>query len=390
MISLSNQIEIKTNVSNMNRYHVSISSKLNDPDWDEFVEMSNNGFHVQASYWAQFKKTNGYDVVRIIAKVEEEIVGGMQILLHKLVRSGNIGYLTKGPILDDAADQQLINLLFKALLQTVKECRLICLVIQPGKNNHIFESKLREYAIKSVSLSTAPRATVLVDLSKTNKELLASMRKKTRQNIRVSLRSGIKVREGTGADLNSFYSLYEAGSKRNNFIPFRKKYLLDLWNILDSKQMIKLFIAEYEGKDISALIVVLFRDTIYACLSGWSGQYANLQPNDALEWNAILWAKSNGFKFYDLCGIEIEAARARLKGDPIPEHLKRSATFYKLGFGEKIQIFPQNYVYISNPLLCDLFKLFESNIISKKILERVMRKFRTKIRNKFAVDINHT
>jgi len=380
MISLINEIEIKTNESNMNTYDVSISSKLRDPDWDEFIEKSSNGFHVQASYWAQLKSINGYKAIRIIVKLDDQIVGGMQILMHKLALSGNIGYLTKGPVLDDTSDLKLTNLLFKTLLQTAKRYRIICLVVQPGKKNNFLDSKLQECAVKSISLSTAPRATFLVDLSQSNEELLSNMRKKTRQNVRVGLRRGIKVREGTVADLHTFYSLYKSGSDRNNFVPFRKKYLFELWKILKSKEMIKLFIAEFEGKNISALIVFLFRDTVYGSLSAWSGHYSNLQPNEALEWNTILWAKTHGFRYYDLCGIEIEAAIARLKGELLPENIKKSATFYKIGFGGEIQIFPQNYVYIYNSILRMIFKLIESNIILKKIMERIMRNIRAKIR----------
>ncbi len=44
-----------------------------------------------------------------------------------------------------------------------------------------------------------------------------------------------------------------------------------------------------------------------------SEKYLNLQPNNLLCWDCILWAKNNGYKEFDLGGWQINA-RGHLKG----------------------------------------------------------------------------
>jgi lipid II:glycine glycyltransferase (peptidoglycan interpeptide bridge formation enzyme) len=381
-MSIAFTLNIEADILSVNPFVVSISSDLNDPEWDNYIEECPNGYHIQSSYWAQLKSKHGYNIKRIIVKRDDQIVAGAQILYHKLSILGHIGYLTRGPVLGETdPDPEIINLLFDSIKQTVIKYKIICLVLQPGKSNITLDSKVQKDAIKSISLSTAPRATVLVDLTKTTADILRSMRKKTRQNIRVGIKKGVKVRVGCADDLNTFYGLYKAGSERNNFTPFSKDYLFNLWNILNAREMIKIFIAEYNDQAVSALIVFLFRDTVYACLTGWSGEHKNLQPNEALEWHAILWAHSNGYRYYDLCGIEIAAARAKLDGETIPESLKKTPTFYKMGFGENIHIYPQNYVYIYNPIFRYVYRLVDSNILSRKYMERLLRNIRANMSN---------
>ena len=45
---------------------------------------------------------------------------------------------------------------------------------------------------------------------------------------------------------------------------------------------------------------------------------ANQKPNEVLQWHSILWGKSHGYRYYNLEGIDQEAAHAKLNNEPIP------------------------------------------------------------------------
>jgi lipid II:glycine glycyltransferase (peptidoglycan interpeptide bridge formation enzyme) len=357
-------------------FEISLSNKLVDQPWDDFLENTPNGHHVQTSLWAQLKNTLGWKAVRIIARKKENIVGGAQILMRPLTLIGNIGYISRGPIFS-TDDPDLVNLVFGEIKKAAKKYAIRFLVIQPEKYNDTMKENLELWAIESLYMSVAPRATILINLLQSPDEILSKMRKKTRYNIRYGLKKGIKVREGSEKDINTFYELYKLGSQRNDFEPFSKEYIDNFWRIFDSKKMIKLFICEFKNNPITSLLVISFRDTVYSKLVGWSGHFDKLRPNEALEWAVIEWARNQGYKYYDLEGIDLNGAKALTNEKPLPESLMYTPTFSKIGFGGEVHIFPKNYLYIDNSFYRSIFKLMDSNIFSRRIMERAMKNIRS-------------
>jgi lipid II:glycine glycyltransferase (peptidoglycan interpeptide bridge formation enzyme) len=355
-------------------FKIYVSSALHDDEWDDFLIRTEKGHYVQSSLWGQIKIKRGLEVLRIMVYKNDQIKGGAQILMRKVKVIGYIGYLTRGPVFE-SEDSKLISFFFHNLIIILKNYRLRFLAVQLGHANEDIENELKENGIESNSLSNAPFATTIIDLKMDEDIILSNMRKKTRKNIRVGLKSNINVRQGDFSDLDIFYSLYRSGSKRNNFRPFNKAHLINMWRTLDSRKWIRLFIAESQGEPVSAFLVVSFRDTIYTILSGWSGKYSELRPNYALEWNTILWAKWNGYQYYDFEGIDSDCAIKVKKGEKVPNSIKKSATLYKIGFGGQIHIFPRNYIYIYNSTLRYIYKILYKNKLTKSILNRIANIF---------------
>ena len=92
-------------------------------------------------------------------------------------------------------------------------------------------------------------------------------------------------------------------------------------------------------------------DTVTYWRGAWSGQHGNLHPNEAMQWEAMLWSKSHGYRYYDLEGIDPNIGRAIVRGEPAPKGRVHPLTSYKLGFGGKVVLFPGLYDYVPNPLL---------------------------------------
>ncbi len=79
------------------------------------------------------------------------------------------------------------------------------------------------------------------------------------------------------------------------FQPYPEVYFSRLWRLLSLYGYIKVFLAEYEGEVVSALVVLVFRDTAYTLGIGWSGRHGKCRPNEVLYWSAITWAKAHGY-----------------------------------------------------------------------------------------------
>ena len=70
--------------------------------------------------------------------------------------------------------------------------------------------------------------TRLLDLTKTDEELLSEMRKSTRYEIKKSLKMEIQVEKSQDENLiDDFIRLQAETAKREGFVPFEKEYLLE-------------------------------------------------------------------------------------------------------------------------------------------------------------------
>ena len=152
-----------------------------------------------------------------------------------------------------------------------------------------------------------------------------------------------------------------------------------MWQIFNPHKYIKLMIAEFNNQPVSALLLIAFNDTVVAKILGWSGHHSECRPNDAVFWASIIWAKSQGYHYFDLEGIDQGCAIKILQGLPIDEEIKDSYTFFKLGYGGQVVLFPQAYDYIYNPIMrWSYHKIFskpEQWSNANASLERIRRRF---------------
>ena len=63
----------------------------------------------------------------------------------------------------------------------------------------------------------------------------------------------------------------------------------------------------------------------------------------------ILWARQNGYRFFDFVGIDPGEAKSMANGNREGAG-SDSVTSYKLGFGGESKLLPGAYYYVFNPL----------------------------------------
>lgn len=341
-------------------YHLVISEASEDTEWDFFVGSIEGGHHVQTSLWAQIKITMGWKPVRIIARDTKGIVAGVQMLVRPYLLFGKVGYITKGPIFI-REDGELIDFIIKVLLNECRNRNINILVIQPPNNAVFMINLLQENNFQQSSVELAPTASILIDLSLDEDKLLSQIHKSTRNNIRFGLKNGVSILEGSSNSLKLFYDLHINTSKRQNFLPYSYKYFETMQKILEPKGYFQLMFVKYNYHLVSALILIPFNGVVITKLCGWSGLYEKLKPNDVMYWGAIQWAKSHGYRFLDLEGINREGANLVLNGKPLPEQLVHSPDQIKYKFGGKIVLYPMGYDYVFFQPYRQIFRKLEYN-----------------------------
>lgn len=150
-----------------------------------------------------------------------------------------------------------------------------------------------------------PEYTNMVDLSLSEAEILAQMKPKGRYNIHLAEKKGIKImsclKASDAADI--FYNLFQETTHRDKFSGHDKTFYENVLKIGGESGIAKLYIAYLSTTPIVAIIVTSFGDRATYFYGASSNAHRNLMAPYLLQWTAMLDAKKEGKKWYDLFGI---------------------------------------------------------------------------------------
>jgi lipid II:glycine glycyltransferase (peptidoglycan interpeptide bridge formation enzyme) len=121
--------------------------------------------------------------------------------------------------------------------------------------------------------------------------------------VRLSQRKGIIVSPGGEEDLPEFYQLMGITSERDSFAIHSEAYYRAVWECFAPRDESVLLMARYGDEVIAGLMVVGFGSSAAYFYGASSNEHRNRMPNHALQWEAMLWAKRCGYRYYDLWGI---------------------------------------------------------------------------------------
>jgi CelD/BcsL family acetyltransferase involved in cellulose biosynthesis len=148
--------------------------------------------------------------------------------------------------------------------------------------------------------------TLVIDLGQSSDEIFErSIDSKRRNMIRKAERSGVRVVEGSVADVDVFYDrLVRPTNAKAGISLHPKNYYTNLLRQFGGTGMLKLFLAEYNGETLAAILLVLNRWFAHYWIGAKADDVQNLGQGELLQWHAIQFAKQKGSKYYDLCGYE--------------------------------------------------------------------------------------
>ena len=322
--------------------------------WETFLARTAGGGYQQSFLWGLAKLHAGYRVRRFVITARDAVLAGAQMLIRPLPGGRAIAYVPLGPVI--GRDRiELARLALQHIHRIAREEKVSYLVVQPPRGQHVFDQGLPMDGFSPSLLDPAPTASLLIDLSKDLDLILSRMHKTTRYDIRASQRKGITVRAGGEEDLDTFHGLLVATSRRQHFATLEKSYLFLVWRLFSRRGQIKMLLAEFEGKVLSAVLLIAFGDTVTYWKGCWSGEHGGRYPNEALQWAAIQWAKSQGHHYYDFGGVPRALAQAVLAGENVRKQEKYRVAFYKLGFGGQVELFPEAAGYVYSPVLRKLW-----------------------------------
>ncbi|MBI3286895.1 MAG: peptidoglycan bridge formation glycyltransferase FemA/FemB family protein [Chloroflexi bacterium] len=320
-------------------------------DWDAFVE-SVGGHLLQSYAWGQFKADYGWRARRIALAEGDGLLAAAQVLVRPLPGGRSLGYIPRGPVTARPDEARLWDGLLEAIHAVAGEERAIFLRLEPDAAEEQLDVHLfTERGFRQVSATIQPRTTLWVDLDSDENKLLARMKPKTRYNIRLAERQGVRVRLGTAEDFPAFHRLLEITGRRDGFGVRPQGYYIRAWRLFAPEGRCRMFIAEYEGQLLAGLMAFAFGRRAWYLYGASADEQRQRMPNYLLQWEAMRWAKGRGCALYDLWGIPDEVGRS---GEPPDFAQRREGLWgvyrFKRGFGGRVVRHSPAFDYVYSPL----------------------------------------
>lgn len=252
-------------------------------------------------------------------------------------------------------DPKILEMVMEDLSRIAKEEHAIFARIESSNIN--IEGKNKKRAKKSFERYT-PEATLVIDLSLSEEEILRQMKPKGRYNIRVAEKNGVRVvrydtwDEEAKRDFEIFYKILKNTASRDGFHCHPKLFYEVFLEFFSARKIVSFFAAKtnsgVHGKVVGGILVVWYGDTATYYYGASDHQYRNFMASYLLQWEALKEAKKRGMKFYDFFGIAPEGRK---------NHPWAGVTEFKKKFGGKIVQFGPAYDIVYQPFWYFLYKL---------------------------------
>ena len=190
---------------------------------------------IQSWEWGEFRKKMGIDLVRLGEFDGNKLTSAYQLTFHPVpfFKNITIGYLPKGPI--------PTKTMVKALIDLGARKRTAFIKIEP---NIIYDLKttnderLTLLGLIRSTKSLFTKYNFLVDLTQSEENLLSKMHPKTRYNIKLAQKKGVKVYDSTAdSDFKTYLKLYFETTKRQKYFGHSPAYHQKVWETLKPAKM---------------------------------------------------------------------------------------------------------------------------------------------------------
>lgn len=319
-------------------------------EWDAALRQLPQAHLLQSFRWGELKARYGWTVERLLAEAD----GGMAAaqVLWRTTPLGPFAYVPRGPVLHPPGHDQAAQALLQALHHSARKRRAVFVKLEPHSTD---PAPWPQFGFRATAQSVQPRATLVLPLTEGLDALRRRQHHKTRYNIGLAARRGVRIRTGDLADVPAFFRLMEETGRRDGFAIRPERYFYDMLALLGDQ--VELLLAEHEGDLLAGIIVGKFGQEAIYLYGASAGHKRNLMPTYLLQWEAIRRAQEQGFARYDFWGIPEEVANEPPISDdalPLPRAHQRGDLWgvyrFKRGFGGQVLLYCGALDYVYRPL----------------------------------------
>ncbi len=345
----------------------------------ERIQFNSVVTHPLQSYeWGEFREKTGVKVVRRGFFEEDpsagshsagsgqagqrKLISAFQLTIHKIPHTKfTIGYLPKG----DLPTKEVIS----ELVKIGKEEKCIFIQLEPNVerlNPPAGKAGIKDLRFKSLVPAAHPlftKYTFVLDLAKSEEEILKDMHQKARYNIKVAQKNGVEISEdNSDKSFKEYLRLTKETTERQKFYAHTEEYHIKMWEALQvkseklkvqsldkNKLTAHLLVAKYKGQILTSWILFVFKDTLYYPYGASSSENREVMSSNLVMWEAIRLGKELGLKKFDMWGA--------MGPEPDKKDPWYGFHSFKEKYGPKHVEFIGSYDLVINPVLYNFYKV---------------------------------
>jgi lipid II:glycine glycyltransferase (peptidoglycan interpeptide bridge formation enzyme) len=287
-------------------------------DWDARLGDWPAANLLQSHAWGEVQARAGWETHRIeVATASGPLPVSAQVGASGLPGFSRI-YVPRGPVCAPT-NLEAFRAVEEGLLELGRERRALALEIETPWPEEAVPSG-HPWLGWTLTAARQPLATVVVDLQPAPAAILASFHSKARYNVRLAERRGVLINED--ASLVDLITCIQATEERQRIHLPSPEHLAAVCEHLGKSA--RILAAEVEGELVAAILTASFAAEATYLYGGATGRHRDRMPNQLLQWRAMLRARDEGCRAYDLWGVP--------ETDD-PDHPWRGLAQFKLGFG---------------------------------------------------------
>ncbi|MDD2568645.1 MAG: peptidoglycan bridge formation glycyltransferase FemA/FemB family protein [Clostridia bacterium] len=350
--------------------------------FNRFMETHPKGHVLQSWEWGEVKAVTGWKPIRVMVEDEKgSPVAAVSLLKRRLPAGmGAIFYSPRGPVID-AENLAAWDVLTQKVKELAHTNKVVFWKSDPDVDidtelGTTWQKTLQAYGFKAVDKGEGfegvqPRYVFRLDIHNDLETLLAACHQKTRYNIRLAAKKGVKIVRNPGREaLPIFYKILVETATRDRFLIRPYSYFEGFYDNLKPAGQAELFMAYLDDEPISGTLAFKMGNKAWYIYGASSNKHRNYMPNYLIQWSMIEWAKENNCTMYDFRGVP---------GDVGKDHPLYGLVKFKRGFGGKYTCFIGEYDLVYRPFMNKIYSIAEP---AYQKLVRVLIRYKKKLKGK--------
>lgn len=270
---------------------------LTDPDLKDFIaKYAGDILYFDQEWLSLITSLYGYTLIQLTTKDSSgQITGYLPLCYLQSAITGrrlvSLPFADYCPLL--AEDEASANDLVNQARELAQDKRVNYLELRTGFNDLLSR---REDLMASNLYS---RCTIELD---PNPDIVWSrFRKSVHGKIRKAQRLGVQVRTiERREEMLDYYHLHLLTRSKKHGMPCQSlKFFQRLWDTFAPRGMLRVDLAEYEGKVVAGSIMGTFKTTAQFLYGASDESYHHLAANNLLTWESIRWCCQHGYQTLD-------------------------------------------------------------------------------------------
>lgn len=291
--------------------------------WTKILAKHPEGNFSQAPVWKRMNELIGH---KVITRTFEDQYVVMMII--KDAKRGRYLEIPGGPLID-WWNFELVRTVFDEIVKVAKENKCVFVRFRPQvkADTTVMEDALQMIDARPATMHLHAENTIIIDLTKSEQELLDNMRRQTRYEIRRAAKLGITVEHSNTKEMfQEFHQVQTETSLRQHFVPPSEKELMAERRAFGKNA--EIYVAKTpEGEPIAYGLILKYGNEVEYYEAASTSLNRKMPGAYALQWQIIKDIKAQGYTRYNLWGIAPPNQ---------PGHRYAKVTTFKAGFGGEV------------------------------------------------------